>query len=89
MNCPPDDLQCSDAFVLVNASGPWLDACTEPLLICKNELLMLVIIIMRVMREVKIGILYPMLKAFNSGLIGTRRYYGGGPSSCDSQLQEK
>jgi hypothetical protein len=76
INCPPDDLQCSDAFVLVN--DPWLDTCTEPLLICRNELLIPVIIIMYAMRELVFGVLYPVLKAFNAGLICTRRYYAGG-----------
>ena len=87
INCPPDDLQCSDAFVLVN--DPWLVTCTEKLLICRNELLMPVIIIMYATREAEIGVLYPVLRAFNAGLISTRRrrrYYGGGPSSRDSQL---
>lgn len=90
INCPPDDLQCSDAFVLVD--GPWLGTCTEKLLIRRNELLIPVIIIMYAAREVEIGVLYPVLGAFNAGFIGTRRrrrYYGGGPSICDSQLQEK
>lgn len=84
INCPPDDLQCSGAFVRVK--DPWLGTCTEPLLIRRNELLIPVIIIMYAMREADTGALHPVLRAFNTGLIGTRRYYGGGPSSCDSQL---
>jgi hypothetical protein len=87
INCPPDDLQCSDAFILVN--DPWFVACTEKLLIRRNELLIPVIIIMYAAREVEIGVLFPVLGAFNAGLIGTthrRRYYGGGPSNFDNQL---
>lgn len=86
INCPPDDLQCSDALVLVD--DPWVGTCTEPLLIRRNEFLMPVIIIMYAMGEAKIGVLYPVLRAFNAGLIGIRRCYCGGLSSCDSRLQE-
>ena len=76
INCPPDDLQCSDAFVLVD--DPWLGTCTEPLLIRRNEFLTPVII---AMRKAGIGVLCPELRAFNAGLIG--RYYGSDPSRCD------
>ena len=87
INCSPDDLQYSDAFVLVN--DPWLVTCTEKLLISRDEFLIPVIIVMCATRKVELGVLYPVLGAFNAGLIGTtcrRRYYGGGPSRCDSQL---
>ena len=78
INCLPDDLHCSDAFVLVN--GPWFVTCTEKLLIRRNELLIPIIIIVCAAREVD---LFPVLGAFDAGLIGTtrrRRHYAGGPS---------
>jgi hypothetical protein len=83
INCPPDDLQCSYAFVLVN--DLWLGTCTEPLPIRRKEPLIPVIIIIYA-REAEIGILYPGLRAFNAGLMGTRRYYAGGPSNYFDQL---
>jgi hypothetical protein len=84
INCLPDDLQCSDTFILVN--DPWLDTCTEPLVIRRNELLIPIIIIMYATRETEIGVLYLVLRAFNAGFIGRRRYYGAGPSRFDGQL---
>jgi hypothetical protein len=79
INCPPDDLQCSDAFVPVNG-GPWLVTCTKPLLIRRNELLIPVTIIIYAIREFGPGVLYLVPRAFNAGFTGTRGYYGGGPS---------
>lgn len=84
INCLPDDLQCSDTFILVN--DPWLDTCTEPLVIRRNEFLIPVIIIMYTTRETGIGVFYLVLRGFNARSIGTRRYYGGGPSRFDDQL---
>ena len=84
INCLPDDLQCNDTFILVN--DPWLDTCTEPLVIRRNELLIPVIIIIYATRETGIGAFYPVLRGFNAGFIGTSRYYGGGPSRFDGQL---
>jgi hypothetical protein len=64
---------------------------TRPLTGCSSktphELLIPVIIIMYAAREVEIGVLFPVLEAFNAGLIGTTRrrwYYGGGPSIFDN-----
>lgn len=75
INCPPDDLQCGYVFILAN-EGPWLLTCTEPLLIRRNKLLMPVTIIVYAMREVGPGVLYPVPRAFNAGLISTRGYFG-------------
>ena len=55
----------------------------------RNRLLIPVIIIMYATKEVVLDL---VLRIFNVGLIGTRRrrrYYGGGPSRCDSQLLNK